>query len=81
MESNLVYLYSGPAFSRLNRLLIIEPHAQGAPRYLLTYANLHFLSKLFAQYQRRPTVFLSVAFVANENKIRSVIVTAVIVIQ
>jgi len=36
---------SGPAFSRLDRLLPIGSHAEGARWY--PYANLHCLSKLF----------------------------------
>jgi len=39
---------SGPALSRLDRLLLIGPRAKGGPaiRLPLAYANFHFLLKL-----------------------------------
>jgi len=40
-----VVLEPAAAFGRLDRLLPIGPRAEGVPRY--TYANLHFVSKLF----------------------------------
>jgi len=49
---------TGPALSRLDRLLPICPGAKGGPTLRLrTYANLHFQSKLLVWCMCGPNIF------------------------